>query len=245
MAELERLERRLVELGGSVDWPPAPDLRAGVRAGLARRRRRRRTAVLLLAAALGIALLTGAASIAYLELRGATVQQVPRLPSPSPRPPGPLGTSLELGQRYGTVAEAERAAGFAAVVPAALGQPDEVYVRSGPDVITLVYRPRPDLPATAEPGVGALVMEARATVDSQSFGKLLSPDTHVQPVTVNGGQGFWITGAPHGFFFYLGVGSDQFRLTGDVLIWNQGGLVIRIESGLDERGAMTIAGTTR
>jgi hypothetical protein len=88
-------------------------------------------------------------------------------------------------------------------------------------------------------------MEARATVDSQSFGKLVSPGTNVQPVTVNGGQGFWITGAPHGFFFYLGSGADQFRLTGDVLIWNQGGLVMRVESGLDERGALTIAGTMR
>jgi hypothetical protein len=245
MAELERLERRLAELGGGVAWPPAPDLRAAVRAGIARRRRRRRTAVLLLAAALGIALLTGAASIAYLELHGATVQKVPLLPSPSPRPAGPLGTRLELGQRYGSVPEAERSAGFKAIVPAALGQPDEVYVRNGPDVITLVYRTRPDLPATTEPGVGALVMEARATVDSQSFGKLVSPGTQVHPVTVNGGRGFWITGAPHGFFFYLSSGSDQFRLTGDVLIWNQGGLVMRIESGLDERGALTIAGTMR
>ena len=246
MAELERLEVRLADLAGAIDWPASPDLRAGVRVRLARARRRR-LRLLLLAAAIGLALVGGAAAAAYVELRGATVQRVPALPSPSPPPAGPLGTRLELGREYPSLAAAESAAGFTALVPAELGQPDQVWYQSSPAVLTLVYRPRPGLPPSGDPDVGVLVMEARASVDSRSFLKLAGPGTTVQPVTMNGGPGFWISGAPHGFFLYTGglAESDRFRLAGDVLIWNQSGLVVRIESGLDEGAAMRVAGTVR
>jgi len=246
MAELDRLERRLAELAGEVEWPPAPDLRPAVRAGIARARRRH-VRLLLVAAVLAAALVAGAAAAASIGLRGATIQRVPRVASPSPGPPGALGTRLDLGDRYGALADAEAAAGFRALVPSSLGQPDEVYYRRSPGVLTLVYHPRPDLPATADPEVGALVMEAADSVDGQSFGKLAGPGTSVRPVTVNGGRGFWISGAEHGFFIYRGGGGqgDQFRLAGDVLIWNQAGLVVRIESGLDEPRALALAGTVR
>jgi hypothetical protein len=238
------LEARLAALAGAVEWPPAPDVRVGVRAAIARRRRRR---LLLLAAAVAaVALLGGAAAAASLELRGAIIQQVPSLPSPSPSPSGGVGAGLSLGDRYRTLAEAERAAGFRALVPAALGQPDEVWYRPQPGVLTLVYHPRPGLPAADRTGAGALVMEARASVSQTSFVKLAAPTASVQPVTVNGGQGFWVSGAPHAFFFYglpEAGQTDTFRLAGDVLIWNQAGLVVRIESGLDERGALRVAGT--
>jgi hypothetical protein len=243
------VESRLADLAGAVRWPPAPDVRAEVRAGIARSRRRRRLILLVAAAVAAVALLGGAAAAASLELRGAIVQRVPSLPSPPSPSAGTPGSSsplLDLGDRYPTLAAAERAAGFRAIVPAALGQPDETWYRPSPGVLTLVYRPRPGLPAAGETGVGALVMEANATVGRESFVKLAPSGSAVQPVTVNGGQGFWISGAPHAFFFYGQPGSgriDSFRLAGDVLIWNQGGLVVRVESGLDERRALRVAGT--
>ena len=246
MAERDRLELRLEDLAAEVEWPPTPDVRPAVRAGIARARRRR-VRLLLLAAAIGAALAAGTAVAATVALRGATIQQVPRLASPAPAPSGPLGARLDLGDRYPTLAGAEAAAGFRALIPASLGDPDEVYYLRSPGVLTLVYHPRPGLPASGDPDVGALVMEARATVDSRSFGKIAGPGTAVEPVTVNGGPGFWISGAPHGFFVY-GAGSDQadrFRLAGDVLIWNQSGLVVRIESGLARQEAMATAGTVR
>jgi hypothetical protein len=244
MSEREPIEQRLTRLGPEVVWPPAPDVRAGVRAGIARARRRR-LRLLLVAAALALALVGGAAAAASLELRGAVIQKVPALPSPSATPPGG-GAGLDLGQRYPTLAGAERAAGFQALVPAALGPPDEAWYRPTPGVITLVYSPRAGLPASGSPRVGALVMEARATIGRSSFVKLAPDGTAVRPVTVNGGQGFWVSGAPHAFFFYDDAGggrTDSFRLAGDVLIWNQGGLVVRVESGLDERRALRLAGT--
>lgn len=240
------LEARLADLAAAVEWPPAPDVRAAVAARLARHDRRRRLLLLVAAAIAAVALLGGAAAAASLELRGAIVQQVPSLPSPSPGASGGAGAGLDLGDRYPTLAAAERAAGFRAFVPAELGRPDEAWYRPSPGVLTLVYHPRPGLPASDRTGVGALVMEARASVSQTSFVKLAAPGASVQPVTVNGGQGFWVSGAPHAFFFYGSPGAgqtDSFRLAGDVLIWNQAGLVVRIESGLDERGALRVAGT--
>ncbi len=135
----------------------------------------------------------------------------------------------ELGQRYASIGEAGRVAGFRPLAPNGLGTPDLVYWRADPGVITLVYRPRPGLPAVRDdPEIGALVMEARGSV------------------AVNGAQGFWVTGAQHGFFFYqhgAGGQGDNFRLSGDALVWNQAGLVVRIESGLTEDRALQMAGT--
>ncbi len=247
MAE-DRVERLLIELAPDIAYPRTPDLRAAVRRRI-EGRSRPWLAVVLVAAAVAAAIATEAAIAGYLELKGATIQHAPRLPSPSasvsPLPPGDAGTRLKLGSAYQSVREARQAAGFDVLEPEALGRPDGVHYTPAPGVVTLVYGPRPGLPATADPEVGALVMEARASVDQMSFGKLAGPGTRVEPLTVNGGQGFWISGAPHGFFFYRsGAGQpDEFRLAGDVLIWNQGALVIRIESSLPKDRVLEIART--
>ena len=135
-------------------------------------------------------------------------------------------------------------AGFTPLVPTALGQPDEVYYRLDGRVVTLVYHPRPGLPPTADPQVAVLVMEARGQVSRPSFGKLQGPGTKVEEVSVGGDPGYWISGAPHAFFFYeVGAGAtaaDNLRLSGDALIWNRGRLVLRIESGLGKADAIRI-----
>ena len=46
-------------------------------------------------------------------------------------------------------------------------------------------------------------------------------------------------------YHHRGGTGDQLRLSGDALIWNQAGLVIRIESGLDQDRALSVAGTVR
>ena len=130
-------------------------------------------------------------------------------------------------------------------VPAGLGPPDEVYCRRDVGVVTLLYRPRPGLPASSDPGVGALVMEARGQVSRPSFGKLVGPGVSVEEVTVRGESGYWISGAPHGFFIYQGgggtVSADSLRLSGDALIWNRGGLVVRLESGVGKEQSIQLA----
>jgi hypothetical protein len=237
------LEQRLGELASEVEWPPTPDLGPRVRKRI-ERRFRPRLAILLVAAAIALAFGTQVVVAHYLQLRGATLQSVPGMPTPSASAlaTGDAGQRYALGQRYRTLTEAGRAAGFTPLVPTALGQPDEVYYRQD-GVITLVYRPRPGLPAGADPQVGALVMEARGKVSQPSFGKLRGPGTGVEEVSVGGEAGFWISGAPHGFFFYEtgnGGTADNLRLSGDALIWNRGGLVLRIESGLGKAGSIRL-----
>jgi len=63
---------------------------------------------------------------------------------------------------------------------------------------------------------------------------------------VNGDPGYWISGKPHGFFFLDSKGNpreDTFRLARDALIWNQGSLVVRIESALGKENTLALAAT--
>jgi hypothetical protein len=242
------MESLLQGLSSELEWPPTPDLRAAV-ARRTGRRRRPGLPILLLAAALAAALVGAAAVQANRGLLGASVSRAPSVPSPRAtatvsQPPG-VAARLDLGARYDSLAAAGAAAGFAPPVPAALGPPDEVYFRPQGRIVTLLYRPRPELPATSDPEVGALVMEAPAALPDPPFVKAVGPGTSVKPVTVNGGPGYWISGAPHAYFFYRGGLDDRFRLAGDVLIWNQGELVVRIESSLPQADVMRVAGSVR
>jgi len=247
MAEERRLESLLTELSSELEWPPTPDLREAVM----RRTSRRRgpgLVILLLAAALAATLVGGAVVTGYLGLRGASVSRVHSLPSPPATPtasaPGGVAGRLDLGTRYDSVDQAGAAAGFRPLLPASLGSPDEVYYRSQGRVVTLLYHPRAGLPATEDPEVGALVMEAPAQLAEPPFVKLVGPHSDVRPVTVKGGPGYWISGAPHAYFFYKD-GYDHFRLAGNVLIWNQGELVVRIESSLPEAAVTAAARSVR
>src|SRR5216110_511398 len=159
MAERMDVEKRLTELAREIEWPPTPDLRARVLRRI-ERRFRRGMAVMLVAAAIALAFGTQVAVAHYLQLRGATLQTVPALPTPSSTLTGDIGQRYALGARLASVAEAARAAGFTPLVLTALGQPDEVYYRLYGRVVTLVYHPRPGLPSTADPQVAVLVMEA-------------------------------------------------------------------------------------
>jgi hypothetical protein len=135
------------------------------------------------------------------------------------------------------------------LLPASLGLPDEVYLQpasgapSGGEV-TLVYAPRPGLPAAGETGVGVLITEARGSINSEFFGKMVGPGTTIEPVTLAGGSGYWIAGAPHVFAFVDSAGNVRFetaRLATNTLLINMGGTVVRIEGNLTKAQALAIA----
>jgi hypothetical protein len=250
VADQAGLERLLAEMAADLEWPPTPDLAPSVRRRIGRRRPG--LTVLLLAAALAGALALGTAVTLYVGLRGVTISRVQSLPTPSTSPSASsggaavVGSRLKLGLLYPSLAAVQPAAGFRPLVPSSLGEPDQVYYRADAGVVALLYRPRPDLPATSDPEVGALVMEVRASVDQGSFGKMVDSGGRIEAVTVNGGPGYWITGAPHGFLVYNRTGTfDQFRLTGDVLVWEQGDLAIRIESSLGRGQALAAAAAVK
>jgi len=76
------------------------------------------------------------------------------------------------------------------------------------------------------------------------YEKGAGPGTRVQSVTVAGRPGFWLDGAPHRFQY---VGPDggglhgEARLAANVLLWEQGGLILRLESALPLDAALRIA----
>jgi hypothetical protein len=265
------LEQRLRELGADLGFPPTPPLVAAVRARLnarpdARVTRllpppwwRRRIAVAAMTVALALVLVLAIpparTTVAHwLGVRGVEIVPVQTLPpiptataqpSPSPSAPGDLlrlGVVVPLDQVPARV-------GFTPVVPSALGTPDAVWVRDeGGGIVTLVYLPRPGLPASGPTGVGLLITELRAGIDQRLLGKFVDPSTPLLPVTVAGGQGFWIGGAPHAVGYLLPGGNslfDDLRLAGPTLLFERGDLTVRIEGLAEEQAALGMAATLR
>jgi hypothetical protein len=253
--ELVELEEQLSRLSAELEWPATPTLAPAVRLRVGAPRRMRFERRWAIAAA--AAILAFAALAAYPPSREAIAgwinlhtifRTVPHLATPTPLPPGPLGRRLGLGSES-TLPTARAALTWPVLLPASLGQPDEVYVQPAPDApaggeVTLVYAARPGIPAAGETGVGVLVTEARGAMHSQYFGKMIGPGTTIEPVTVAGSSGYWVSGAPHVFVFVDGTGEIRYetlRLATNTLLINVGGTVVRIEGNLTKVQALEIA----
>ena len=253
------LEQRLADIGAYVEFPPTPALAAMVRPRLAQpaprpTANRARLIIAAVAAILAVALAppVRTAIAHWLGIQGVVITPLPSL-SPRPAPHATtsasgLGSNLGLGQRS-TLATARSTAGFAVVVPQTPGPPDAVYTRSdlGP-VVTLVYASRPGLPQSGQAGVGLLITEFRGATDPMLIQKFVTPQTTITPVTVDGGAGFWLDGAPHQLAYDLPDGSlvpDTLRLAGPTLVFERGEVTIRVEGNLTETQALAIAHSLR
>lgn len=270
MPDLAELEARLTTIGRDLDWPATPDLALTIRARIAE------TSPLLMKGATplwagrlagwsqsrwalaAVAVLVALVALfAYTPTREAIAnwvnvhtrfQQVPHPPTPTPLPPGPLGTRLGLGNQT-TLGNASGALKWHLLTPSSLGQPDEVYLQLpalGPPQgeVTLVYSGRPGIPTSGQTGVGVLITEARGAVNAEFFGKMLGPDATLEAVTVAGHQGFWISGAPHDFVLIDANGNtrdETFRLATNTLLIDDGGTIVRIEGDLTKAQALEIA----
>jgi len=254
---MAELRERLLRLGREIDYPETPKLSAMVRARLQQPARRqllygRRLAVLVAVFIVTVGALlaiptTRDAIAGFFGLKGVIIQRVSRLPSPTPTGGATVGERLGLGRQV-TMPEAQAAVPYGISFPQALGTPDQVYLVQPADLkaVALLWLPRPGLPAAAETGVGALLIEFPGQVQPDLFIKMLGPDATLEPVQVNSNPGYWISGKPHGFFFLDSKGNareDTFRLARDVLIWNQGSLVVRIESALGRENTLALAAT--
>jgi hypothetical protein len=260
---MPELERMLTRLGEELDWPPTPDLAAGVMPRLdeerpaepafdrPRPRRRafpiaRRSLVLAFVALL---LLAGAAFAAlpgvrdavldFFGLQGATIERRATLP------PAPPERPLDLGART-TLARAADELGFAPLVPADPGEPDAVYVRRGPPggELSLAYRPRAGLPRARSTRLGLLASEFRGDLSPEYMGKIAGQATTVERLRVDGEPAIWVAGAPH-YFFYRAPGrrfvDNDLRIAQNVLLLQRGKLLIRLEGAFDRERAISIA----
>ena len=184
-----------------------------------------------------------------LGLPGVMIQWVDEVPSPEPTR---AGAPLLLGRAV-TLTEAQAAVDFPVRIPTAAGfnAPREVYLLDQDEgaMVSFVYPAAPGLPASDETGVGALLTQFRGDADRGLIEKGLPADgaqeIELQAVSVAGEPGFWISGAPHGFFFVCyDVGEcrqERYRLAGNVLLWELDGVTLRLESALTLEAALAIA----
>jgi hypothetical protein len=253
--EIAELEQRLFRLQADLEWPRTPDLAERVGARIAApvivRRPWFQSRWALAAAALLVLL---AALVVYTPSREAIanwlnlhtiITRVNQLPTPSPQQSAPIGTRLGLGVPT-TLDDARRKVGWTVRVPGTLGAPDEVYYQNGPPQgeVSLVYKSRPGLKVSGQTGVAVLITEVNGKVDANYFGKTLGPGTTLEEVTVNGRQGYWISGSPHDFFFTDAAGTfrnETLRLATNTLIFDDNGTLIRIEGDLTKTQALEIA----
>jgi hypothetical protein len=216
-----------------------------------------RATIWLVAALLLIALVSGLvlfpearnAIADRLGLQGVMIRWVDEVPTPEP---SQIGAPLLLGRPV-TLDEAHAAVDFPVRVPTATGfdAPDEIYLldQDKGAMVSFVYPAGPGLPASDETGVGALLTQFRGEADRGLIEKGLPDDggqaTHLQAVAVSGEPGFWISGAPHGFFIVCydagECREERYRLAGNVLLWEQDGVTLRLESALPLKDALAIA----
>jgi hypothetical protein len=267
----DELGQDLTRLGTRLDYPEPMDLAARVartlRAGgppPSRRRwdvlewpkriassRRPTWQPIAVAAALVLALFAGSLlafpsvreTIAdWLGVRGIGITVVPSL---SPVPTN--YRSLIIGRPV-SLEEARTAVAWPVLMPddALLGPPDEVYLdlahRDG--AVSLVWGARPGLPVASTTGAGLLLTEFRGSINEQFFQKFVGPGSTVERVHVGDRIGFWISGAPHEVVVLDRSGKpifDTIRLAGNVLMWEEGELTLRMESELGKDDALRVA----
>jgi hypothetical protein len=251
----DELEERLSALAAEIAWPATPS-------GLWSRAQRTRTAVTpwrrqsRWALAAAAVLLLAATLLAYTPTRDAIagwlnlhtrITRTENPATPTPRPSAPLGQGFDLGTAT-TVAGAQQQVAWRIVTPSTLGTPDAVYVKltpTGPSggEVTLVYSARPGIGVSGITGVAVLITEARGHTNEQFFQKTLGPEVTIEPVTVAGHSGYWISGRPHGFAFTAADGTpyyDTLRLATNTLIFDDGGTVVRVEGDMSKEQAIEI-----
>jgi hypothetical protein len=253
------LDAALAELGARTLLPPAPDVADRVmerlRVAELPQPRSRRPGRSLLAAAAAIAALAVALSLVALpDLRRAVADWlgVPGIgisTEPHATTPPPTTAGLQLGPRV-TLEEARAQVDFEVAFPRALGRPDSAHLESPPPGgrVSLVYRPRPGLPPAKSTGVGLLLTQFPGTVTREFVHKVATPGVRVRSVRAGDLPAYWLSGSPHTILYLDGSGrirEDAVRFADNVLLWQDDGVVFRLESALNLERALALARSTR
>ena len=246
----ETLGRALATAGQDLDWPAAPELAARVSAtlleqqhhpSLARPRlslpRRRRRVLLIVAGLLLLAAAAVAAKV-VIHLGAFTIDTIPGRPTALP-------TVEAGGPTFGhltTLDDAEREAGFPAQVPSTLGDPDAVWVEATDEGSRIVMA---WIASGARPPIdglpwGVVLYRFRGQMEQAAKSLFLDGNTFGN-ATVDGRNAIWITG-PHELDLVTGDGTyARYLVTGNVLVWESDGVVLRLETSLDLPAAVRIA----
>lgn len=251
--EFDDLELELSHLAGDVTFPPTPEFSfpatspdaggrvhklgsmASWKAGLA-------AAVLLLVTTLAVPD-TRQALADWTGFPGIRIDIGDRADDPPPTVMS-IGGSLLLGEAA-TLEGAASAVEFELVAPGASleGIEPEVYLNTlqGVPVVSFLYPASNRLPGIGDTGVGLLLMQIDAAGNTSMFmTKRAIAESPPQPVTVDGGAGMWIRGG----VLMIDAGDPFWtyqRRSGNVLVWERGGITCRMESNLPLLDTLAIA----
>ena len=112
-----------------------------------------------------------------------------------------------------------------------LGKPEEIYAggTSRKDGLVLVYRE--GLPPLGDTGISLVLTEVPGDLEPAYLGGKTTVEADLERVSVDGGPGYW-SAAGH-------------RLPGHVLLWEQGGVALRLEADVRKEQAISIAESVR
>ena len=235
---MDPIDRALRQLAADVVFPPTPSLLPGIERRLGTSAdpgtaRRRWTRAFVLAAGLTLLVVASVAALAWV-LPGLRITPVASVPA---APTGNLGAGLTLGA---PIARAE-----APFTVEALGPAAAAYATADGSVTSLVFAANDELPEMGDGGIGLLIQRIEGELDATMVEKLVEEvGARVTPERIGGADGFWIEGPPH-LVRYLGLGggvrAEMTRLAGDTLVWQENGILYRMESALGLAGSRTLA----
>lgn len=136
-----------------------------------------------------------------------------------------------MGERI-RLEEARRRVGFELLVPR-LEAPERVHVsqRVPGSVVSFAVR-------------DVTVTELRASLNREYLRKLVAEGTRIERVQVRGERALWLVGRPHVFFLVDAHGrviEESLKQAGNVLLFERGGVVVRIEGADSLAAAMAVA----
>ncbi|WP_030437278.1 hypothetical protein [Actinoplanes subtropicus] len=219
-------------LGDFLDVPPARDQRAAVRAGIARRKATRRWRLWLIGVLVAVAGAIGGVAPAraavvsavdgLLRVAGIAVRTGPAPPVALPAGPSPLPF-----EQATTLEAARRAAKFPVLVPAALGDPQDVTIADGARVVTFAYR-----------NGRVRLDQCDGTIDPIFFKQA----PNAEWVNVGADYGIWLA-KPHEVTYVDRAGVERTvtaRVAGPTLIWQHNAVTYRLEGIADRDEAIKV-----
>jgi hypothetical protein len=251
--EEPRLESALLDLGRHLAYPATPALAERVAASLEADREGQRLGPFgrffgrparraLVLAAIGLLVLAGAAVGLAIGLRGLPIT-FGTPPTPNV-PDTPLGVRAALGEPI-SLEEARREASVEVLLPPGLGEPAEAYLEAAGTRLSLLWLANEQLPPIGGSRIGLMIQALAGRLEAQQMEKIVHESgADVRAVEVDGAPGYWISGAPHVFRWEVpggGIGEERSRLVNDVLVWQEGTTVYRIESGLGFEETLRLA----
>lgn len=152
------------------------------------------------------------------------------------------GAGKEFGASL-TLDQAREKLGGRLVLPPSLGEPAEVYALGGSEGegVAVVYLRRAGLPPLGGTGAGLVLTEIPVQLRSMYSGGDPRESPGVEEVKVVGGRGYWAPGSAT-----LSHPLDRsVHPPANVLVWEQGGLVLRLETELPKGEAVRLAESVR